>query len=191
VSIIWDRTLRDLRDNVATRDPVPAGVSVAAVSACLGLSLLRKVLEIARHRKDFEGDPVRVEELLNQARAESDKLERLAEEDIEAYREFMARRKTEEAPAALRRATEVPLEAARSAFAGLELCADSNAFVPASILPDYKTAAVLLSGAVRAIAFSVQANTQYLADEELAGRIRHELEAMLANAQRTLQRLLD
>ena len=191
MSLIWDRTLGDFRDNLASRDPVPAGVSVAAVSACLGLSLLRKTLEIARRRKDFSGDAGWVAELLHRACVESEDLTRLAEEDIAAYGEYMARRKSEEESAALRRAIEVPIAAGQAALEGLHLCAIARPFVPQSILPDYQTAAFLISAAVRAIASSIQANTQHLTDQEFAEEVRRELRSMLQIAQEISQRLLD
>ena len=107
---VWKSTLGDFRDRLAGREAVPAGVSVAAVSASLGLSLLIKVVEIVRKRKDFAGDPAKIEELLVQTRAESAKLDRLADEDIVAFAEYMASRGTPGETVALEKAIQTPLE---------------------------------------------------------------------------------
>src|SRR5258708_13226329 len=86
---LWKSTLEDFRRELATRESVPAGVSLAAVSASLGLSLLMKVLEITRKRRTFQGDPQKIEVLLDAARTESGNLAHLADEDVAADAEYM------------------------------------------------------------------------------------------------------
>lgn len=181
---IWRSTLEELRGQVSSRDPVPAGVSMACIAACLGLSLLQKVLEITRHRSGFSGDARRIEEMLTAARSESDKLKRCADEDIAAYREYMALRRSAEQAVALRRAIEVPLKAARAAAAGLDLCASATAFTPAAIAPDLGTAAILLEGAVRAIALSIDSNVEHAADVGFAAEVRGETRELLSTSRR-------
>jgi formiminotetrahydrofolate cyclodeaminase len=175
---IWKSTLEEFRDQLASRDPVPAGVSVAAVSASLGLSLLIKVLEITRKRKDFQGDPGKMEELLASARAESRKLERCADEDIVAFAEYMANRRSPNEAAALRKAIDVPLGAARAAASGLKLCAEAAATTPPSIAPDLGTAALLLAGSVHAILLSVESNALGLTDVQLQAEVNCEVESL-------------
>jgi len=175
---IWKSTLEEFRDQLAGRDPVPAGVSVAAVSASLGLSLLMKVLEITRRRKDFDGDPAKIEKMLDSARAESRELERYADEDIAAFAEYMASRGTPNQALALRKAIETPLAAARAAASGLKLCADAVVITPASIAPDLGTAAVLLAGSVRAMLLSVESNALRLTEPEFQENIAREVESL-------------
>ena len=173
---IWKSTLDEFRDQLASRDPVPAGVSVAAVSASLALSLLIKVVEITRRRRDFQGDPAKIEELLASARAESKKLLQYADEDVAVFAEYMASRRTPNEAAALRKAIEVPLQAARAAASGLKLCADSAAITPTSIAPDLGTAALLLKASVRAILLSVESNALRLTDPEFQDEVRREID---------------
>jgi len=168
---IWESTLAGFGDQLASRDPVPAGVSLAAVSASLALSLLVKVLEITGRRRDFKGDPERLEELLTAARTESAKLARLAGEDIVAYADYMASRKSPAEPIALRRAIEVPLDAARAAAAGLKLCEEASAIAPSSVAPDVGTAELLLSAAIRGMLLSVKSNASRLGDTEFQREI--------------------
>jgi formiminotetrahydrofolate cyclodeaminase len=175
---IWKSRLEEFRDQLASRDPIPAGVSVAAVSASLALSLLIKVLEITRRRRDFQGDPAKIEELLASARAESKKLELYADEDIAAFAEYMASRRTPNEVTALRRAIEVPLQAARAAAAGLKLCAESAAITPASIAPDLGAAALLLTASVRAMLLSVESNALRLTDPQFQDDVSREVDKL-------------
>jgi methenyltetrahydrofolate cyclohydrolase len=161
---------------VASAEPAPAGVSVSAVSATLGVSLLQKVLEIVAKRKNFAGDPGRLASLRKAARNESERLTQCANEDIAAYRAYMeARRlKTGEAETArtLRDVIEVPLKAARSALSGLDLCADAAGIVRGAVAADLGTAAILLAGAVRAMLLSAEVNLRQLPDGEASVECR-------------------
>jgi formiminotetrahydrofolate cyclodeaminase len=163
---LWNTTIGNLRDRVATSEPAPAGVSVSAISASLALALLEKVLRIASHRKDFSGDPQRVADLIIRARQASDILAAYAEEDIAAFDYFLAsRRLPHESPtrhqaidAALRTAIEVPLKIARTAAEGLDLCAEATPLVHAFVAADLGSATELLSAAIRATLLSVDSN---------------------------------
>jgi len=178
---LWNCTLDDFRRQLATRESVPAGVSLAAISASLALSLLIKVLEITRNRRTFQGDPKKIEALLTAAQTESTKLADLADQDVAAYAEYIANRKSQEA---LNKAIEVPLAAARAAAAGLQLCTDAAEFAPESLKPDLGAAALLLSAAIRGILFSVQANASMLSNAEQVHLEANELEVLAKNHQR-------
>ena len=162
-------TLEDFRRQLATRESVPAGVSLAALSASLALSLLIKVLEITRNRRTFQGDPKQIEELLSAAQLESTRLAELADQDVAAYAEYIANRKS---PAALDKAIEVPLAAAHAAAAGLQLCTNAAEFVPPSLAPDLGTAALLLSAAIRGMLLSVRANARMLSNLGSRSRVK-------------------
>jgi formiminotetrahydrofolate cyclodeaminase len=175
---IWKSTLQEFRDQLASRDPVPAGVSTAAVSASLALGLLTKVLEITRTRRDFQGDPQKIEELLVTVRTASNKLSEYANEDVVVYAEYMASRRSPDEAAALRKAIEVPLGAARAAATGLRLCAAVAGMVPSSIAPDLGTAALLLGASVQAMLLSVTANALHLSDTQSQDQVRREVETL-------------
>src|SRR5215471_10985585 len=98
---------------------------------------------------------------------------RLADEDRAAYgiyREALKLPKgTDERrqaiTSALRRATEMPLAAARTAASAIDLCRQAASVVPGDIAADARGAAALLAGTVRAILASVDANLERLKDQ--------------------------
>jgi len=169
---VWNETLEGFRKRLAGTDPAPAGVTAAAVTATLALGLLIKVLEITRNRKSFSGDPQQIEKLARAAANESTRLAQYADEDIAAYKEYLASRRS---AAALRQAIEVPLSAARAAAAGLEFCAQSAGLVPGALSPDLDAARTLLTGALRAMFFSIEANLQAEADQQFRERVESEM----------------
>jgi formiminotetrahydrofolate cyclodeaminase len=169
---LWKLTLEEFGDRVA-QGPVPAGVSVAAVAAAFAFRLLTMCLRVTGRQRDFSGDRARLTELAEKADQEAARMMEYADRDVAAYRNYLKHRKSPDAATAMRAAIEVPMEVARGAGRGLELCAAAAALVSAGVVPDLASAAALLASALRAAARSAEANAAALADrrliEELAG----------------------
>ena len=160
---LWTKTLEAFREKVSGADPVPASVAISAVTASLALALLAKVLTIVSKRKNFTGDRQRLSALLDAARAESTRLTYLADDDIEAFNQYMeCVRRGKDLTAAVRKAIEVPMDCARSAVRGLGLCVQTAGMVQGLAAADVGAAAALLSGAARAMLLSVDANIREL-----------------------------
>jgi len=181
---VWTGTLARFREKACGTDPVPASVAISAVTASLALALLAKVLAITGKRKNFTGDRPRLGALLDAARAESTRLTRLADEDIEAFNQYReCVRQGGEITAAIRQAIEVPLNAARAAVRGLGLCADAADMVRGLTAADLGAAAALLSGAVRAMLLSVDFNVREMhPDAQFAEAIAAERGELEINA---------
>jgi formiminotetrahydrofolate cyclodeaminase len=185
-SSLWKSTVEDFREKVASTDASVAAVAVSAVSAACALSLVVMVLEITGKRKHFQGDRQHLEGLVDAAREESERLARYADEDPAAYAAYMRavrlpkdtdaqRRERERAvTAALRRATDVPLAAARAAVAGLNICAEASEIAHGAVATDLAGAAMLLSGAIRAMLCSVDANLAALGESEYRDQVAAE-----------------
>ncbi len=164
---IWAATLATFRDRVASVEPVPAGVTAAAVSATLAFALLSKVLQVTRKHKDFDGDPGLVGTLLEDARNKSQTLSKLADDDVAAFQEYLdCLRRKQPTGAAIRKTIEVPLNVARVASDGITLCEKASGHVHAVVAPDLGIAAGLLAGAVRCTLLTVNANLQQLPETD-------------------------
>ena len=151
---IWSDTLAEFRDKAGGTDPVPAGVSISAVMASLALALIAKVLQIKRAEPS----------LLDRVQRESTHLAQLADRDIRAFEDYMACvRSKQPRDAAMREAIRIPMDAARSAFHGIELCREATSIISAGLTAaDLGAAASLLRGAGQAILLSVEANLTHL-----------------------------
>jgi len=175
------KSIEDFVSQLAGSEPVPAGVSAAAVSAAFGVALLLKVLAIIKKHSVTEN----LEECERAATLGLQRLRQAAEDDIAAYRAYLRTRTIpEERDAALRQAIETPLDAARMAAAALEICAKTAASCPANIAPDLATAATLLAAAVRAILLSVDANARMLNDQPFLDAISAERRLLISAAAR-------
>jgi formiminotetrahydrofolate cyclodeaminase len=135
------------------------GVAVAALNASLALDLLSTVIEVS--------NPERREQWLETARHESGNLQRAATEDVAAYNRYLACLSGQDSSGlasddALRVAIAIPLRAAYSAAAGVDLCLHAARTVRASVAADLGVATELLAGSVRAMLLCVDANLRLL-----------------------------
>lgn len=192
---VWESTLENFRSAAASGEPVPAGVAISAVSASFALGLVAKVLKIASRRKDFAGDISKAEKLAHLAQSQSKRMLHYADEDMAAFSAYMASARLAQATAreredrqralnsAVRKAIEIPVEAARAAASGIELCAEAAGLVHTLVAADLGAAAALLSGALRVFLMCADSNLKLLASDPsayrdlIAGRPEFELNA--------------
>ena len=155
-------------------------VAAAALSASLALRVLKSVLEVTARKQDSE----RLRELIAAAGGAAERLVELATEDGEVYGAYMQarRERSPEVQAALRRAIEVPLNAARAGAGGIDLCLEAAGIARGAIAADVSGAAVLLGGAVRAILCSLDANLPALDDQELGQAVAAERQLLEMHA---------
>lgn len=171
-------------------DARPTGiVSAAAASAAFALRVLHGALEIAARKHNAEA----IVELLDSAEREAQNLVRVAEEDGEVYAAYVQARRERSAnlQAALQRAIESPLAAARSAAAGIDLCRRALPFFQGTIAADVGGAAVLLAGAVRALLCCVEANLGAVQEEAYGRPIQGERHALEQRAASESQSVLE
>jgi formiminotetrahydrofolate cyclodeaminase len=175
-----------------TDDSLTGAVSAAALSAALALRVLRSVVEIASRKQPQESVELPLADLMRTAESVSERLLRLAAEDGIAYAAYIEARGQHgpQVQAALRRAIETPLESARSAAVGVDLCVAAAAFTRGAIAADVRGAAALLAGAVRAILTSVDQNLLAVKDEAFAAEVRTERHRLEERATARAEKLL-
>jgi formiminotetrahydrofolate cyclodeaminase len=188
---VWDLKLGEVRDRMIAGGPMPGGVALSTVVASLALGLVAMVLKVTAARRDFAGDRDRLDWLRQRASDEARRIGEYGDADIAAYEAYLAalripRDRADErrtaVRAALRRAIEVPMEAARAITGAIELCVEALPMVSRLVAPDLGAAAGMLGSAVRTILISVDYNVEQLSfDPDLQTEVvaqRRELEAM-------------
>lgn len=148
---LWDSPLGSVADEVAGRQPAPAGVAAAAVAATLGVSLLMKTLVISGQRPD----------LLSAARKIAAELRAAADADCAAIRTSLR------SPEAM----QIPLGAARAVIRALDLCAEAEPLVSGLLGADLRAGRELLIGAARAILACAEANLVKQPSPEAAAEV--------------------
>ena len=161
---------------------MPAGVTVAAVSASFALGLLAKALTVSGRRKAPVDRRAKLEPLAAAAEAASRRMLQLAGDDSAAFEAYLAgarlpratdceRQKRRQAlDSAVRQAIDLPLAAAREAAAGLRLCLDACPLTHLALIADLGAAASLLACGLRVFLLCAESNVRLLAPEASAYR---------------------
>ena len=197
-AMITDRTIGEFLDALASSAPTPGGGSAGALVGALGAALLAMVGNLTAGKKGYET----VEDSMRRLIAESGRLRgelaRLADEDVKVFGEVMAayrmprdgagERAARKAAiqAALRNATEIPLELARICAGVIELAAAAAEEGNTNVVSDAGVGVVAAHAALRAAALNVYVNAGSIEDREFAEEALAELERLLAaGAERT------
>ncbi|SRR5579875_16799 len=172
---VWEASLEEFRRAAASSEPTPAGVAIAAASASYALGLLTKVALVSGRHKESAAHAATLNSIAETAAAESKRMLEFAEQDIAAFKAYIASNRLTQSNdreiearrrailEAARRAIEIPLAAARSAAAGLELCVEATGLTRDSVLADLGAAATLLASAMRVFLMCANSNLRQLA----------------------------
>jgi formiminotetrahydrofolate cyclodeaminase len=174
---VWEASLEEFRRAAASSEPTPAGVAIAAASASYALGLLTKVALVSGRHKESAAHAATLNSIAETAAAESKRMLEFAEQDIAAFKAYIATNRLPQSTnreiearrrailKAARRAIEIPLAAARSAAAGLKLCAGATVATRSSVLADLGAAASLLASAMHVFLMCADSNLRQLAPD--------------------------
>jgi methenyltetrahydrofolate cyclohydrolase len=189
--VFSDQTVRELCDTVAAETSAPGGGSVAAIAGGLAASL---VAMAARFSTDEWEDAAGA---VAQAEALRARLLPLADEDANAYENFLlARRMSREVEPELRdaaigdalsRAADVPLAIAEAAHDVACLAAELAERGNPNLRGDAAAAALLAEAAVRATANLVEINLATHEEDERVRRARELVEVTRRIGRRVLE----
>lgn len=187
--------VNDLLDRFASSDAVPGGGSAAALAGALGASLLMMVAGMPRTRT---GAPYEAADLAAAAvrlRAIRDGLAALVDRDSEAYAAVMAALRLPKTTAAeqtarrvaidaaMRGATEVPLETMRRCQEALTAAVIVAEHGNPNAETDTGTAVELLMAALRGAGMNVDVNLRSVAEEAFVSRVRQERAQLVGDAE--------
>ncbi|HEX5658318.1 MAG TPA: cyclodeaminase/cyclohydrolase family protein [Polyangiales bacterium] len=178
---LWDQTLSEFRDGIASARPTPGGGSVCAVTASLGLGLVIMALEITHKRTP--------QPALQGARSLLAELSACADEDVRAFDAYLrahrmpeGEQRERELRHAARLATEVPLTAARQVVTALELAAivQASAHVHSDVIAGAELLHASLHGLFATLAMNLDALELELREQAIAARAQLSTRAAAA-----------
>jgi formiminotetrahydrofolate cyclodeaminase len=179
---IWTWSLREFLDRTVSEDPTPGGGSVAAAAGAFGLGLVMMALEISARKAHPEQQQL-ISARLERARPLLNRIRESADEDIVAFRAYMAAlglpKSTDEEKSARREAlraallvaTEAPLAAGRALLEALEIARDAADLSSSHLVSDAGAGAALLGGALSAVLLNVDVNAASIRDEALRQQV--------------------
>jgi formiminotetrahydrofolate cyclodeaminase len=183
---------------VRSPSPTPGGGSASALAGALGASLLAMVASMAGRRATSDDDVGRLETAGGRCTAVSERLTTLVDRDSEAYALVVAAYKlpkssdTEKADrtrhiqAALRVATDAPLDVMRECAAATEAAIVIAAFGNSNAASDVGVGLELLGAGIRGARLNVEINLGAIKDDGYAEGTRLEVAALMDECDRSM-----
>ena len=189
--MITHSSIENFLDELAGGNPTPGGGSAAAVMGAMGAALVSMVCNVTIGKKGYEG----VEAEMKSVRDESEKVRRrlmdMVSEDIAAFDSIMIAYKLPKATdddkarrsaaiqAALRRATETPLECARACAEVIALSRRASEHGYLNVISDGGVGVLAGFTGLRSAALNVYINAPALKDRAFADEANAEIKALV------------
>ncbi len=177
---LLDLPLGETLERFASPDPTPGGGSAAALSGAVAAGLVTMVCTMNRTRTGDTAERSRLAEAGGAARSAGERLRALIDEDSAAYDGVVAAHRLPKATdsekaarqatigAAMRRATEVPLETARACLSVMKSAAVALADGNPNAVSDAQTGRALAWAGLQGAAYNVEVNAPSLGDSGAA-----------------------
>ena len=189
-----DMTVAQLLAALASPDPTPGGGTAAAIAGAMGTSLLVMVSGLAKSRNNVDDEKAALAAAKSALEPITSRLMELADADTRAFNDVMAAyrlpkatdedkaARTSAVQAALRGATEIPLETLRACADALTHVRPIADYGNQAATSDVGVAMGLLRAAAEGAAANVRINLKGLKDEAFNSATDAETSRLLASA---------
>ncbi|KNF07036.1 methenyltetrahydrofolate cyclohydrolase FchA [Gottschalkia purinilytica] len=193
--LLVDKTVKDFVAQVASNEPAPGGGSVSALASSLGAALTAMVGNLTVGRKAYEkltdDQKSQLDENLAKVTKLVERLNELIDEDTSAFNDYMEAMKlpkeTDEEKAArkaameeaLKKAMEVPLDAAKQSLEVLKLQKVFAEYGNQNAITDAGVGALLACSGLEGAVFNVLINLGGISDQDYVANIKKECESLV------------
>ncbi|TAN48589.1 MAG: methenyltetrahydrofolate cyclohydrolase [Methylococcaceae bacterium] len=190
--MIKDKSVQCFLDELAGKAPTPGGGSAAAIMGAMGAALVSMVCNLTIGKKNYEAVDADMQALLLRAEALRADLAGMVRADVAAFDQVMAAyglpkdsdaekaTRSTAIQAALKRATEVPLQCARASAQAIALSREVAEKGNRNVISDAGVAVMAAYAALKSAALNVYVNTNAIRDPDFVGQCVSELETLLA-----------
>jgi formiminotetrahydrofolate cyclodeaminase len=197
---ITDRTIETFLDDLASQSATPGGGSAAAIMGAKGAALVSMVCNLTIGKKKYADVEDEMKLILVKAEALRRELIGMVQDDVKAFDQVMAAygmpketegekaARGEAIQAALKAATEAPLNCCRAARAVIDLAAKAAEKGNLNVISDAGVAVLAAYAALRSGALNVYTNTKMITDKAYGDAKLAELERYLSGAEALTER---
>ncbi|HSR61945.1 MAG TPA: cyclodeaminase/cyclohydrolase family protein [Gammaproteobacteria bacterium] len=190
--MIKDKPIQEFLDELASKASTPGGGSAAAIMGAMGAALISMVGNFTVGKKGYEDVEAEAREILEKSEDMRSRMTDMIKADIDVFNRVMGAygmpketdeektARSEEIQAALKEATDVPLECAKLAREVIELSKPIAEKGNKNVISDAGVAVVAGLAALRSAALNVYINIGGIKDKEFAEDRRKQLEDTMA-----------
>ncbi|BBL72007.1 methenyltetrahydrofolate cyclohydrolase [Methylogaea oryzae] len=189
--MIKDKPVQTFLDELASKSSTPGGGSAAAVMGAMGAALVSMVCNLTIGKKGYEAVDADMRALLQRTEALRAKLADMVRADVEVFDKVMAAyglpkdsdeqkaARSAAIQAALKQATDVPMECARACAEAIALSRIAAEQGNRNVVTDAGVAVMAAYAALKSAALNVYINTGTIRDKDFVEQRVAELEAIL------------
>jgi formiminotetrahydrofolate cyclodeaminase len=194
MAAITDSTIEAFLDGLASQSATPGGGSAAAIMGAKGAALVSMVCHLTIGKKKYADVEAEMKAMLVKSEALRRALTGMVQDDVKAFDQVMGAygmaketdaekaARGEAIQAALKLATDVPLNCCRAARAVIDLGAKAAEKGNLNVISDAGVAVLAAYAALRSAALNVYTNTKMITDRGFAAAKLTELEGLLGGA---------
>jgi methenyltetrahydrofolate cyclohydrolase len=189
--MIKDMTIQEFLDGLASKTSTPGGGGAAAVSGAMGAALISMVANFTVGKKGYEDVEDACKEKLVKSEELRSELTDAIKDDVDVFNRVMASyampketdeekvARSEEIQAALKAATDIPLQCAKLCKEVINLSQPVAEKGNKNVISDAGVAVLAGYAGLRSAALNVYINIGGIKDKEFADDRRQQLEALL------------
>ena len=189
--MIKDKSIQEFLDELAGKASTPGGGSAAAIMGAMGAALISMVGNFTVGKKGYEDVDADAREILDKSEDLRARMTDMIKADIDVFNRVMGAfgmpketdeekaARSEELQAALKEATDVPLECARLAAEVINLSKPIAEKGNKNVISDAGVAVLAGQAALRSAALNVYINIGSIKDKDFAEDRRQQLEETL------------
>lgn len=201
--MIKDQPIQQFLDELASKASTPGGGSAAAIMGAMGAALGSMVGNFTVGKKGYEDVDAEMRDILEQTEQLRDKMTDMIRADIEVFNKVMGAygmpkdtdeqkaERSQAIQAALKEATDVPLDCAGAAAEVLHLCRPLAEKGNKNVISDAGVAVLAAEAALRSAALNVYINIGGIKDEEFRKSRENQLEKTLAGTRELTEEVYD
>ena len=192
--MIKNKPVQSFLDELASKASTPGGGSAAAIMGAMGAALVSMVANLTVGKKNYEDVDAEMQSLLAESEKLREQLTDMIKADVDVFDQVMAAygmsKETDEEKsarstaiqAALKAATDVPLDCARLCAEVIQLCQPMAEKGNTNVISDAGVAVLAAEAALRSAALNVYINIGGIKDQDFAEDRRTQLEKLLAGS---------
>ncbi len=194
MAAITESTIEAFLDGLASQSATPGGGSAAAIMGAKGAALVSMVCHLTIGKKKYADVEAEMKAMLVKSEALRRALTGMVQDDVKAFDQVMGAygmaketdaekaARSEAIQAALKQATDVPLNCCRAARAVIDIGAKAAEKGNLNVISDAGVAVLAAYAALRSAALNVYTNTKMITDRGFAAYKLTELEGLLGGA---------
>lgn len=185
--MIKEMKIKNFMDLLASSSATPGGGSVAALTGAMGAALLSMVSNLTLGKEKYRDIEDEIKGLLKRSESLRAQLEKLTEEDVEAFNQLMAvmklpknnekekKDRDQRLQIALIEAARVPLEVAKKSKEIIDMGQEIASKGNKNAISDVGVGVILAEAALESAIINVKINLKLIRDESIKKEITEEI----------------